>query len=429
LARGDLEVSAQAAEAIMDQRYHDRGETHASRVRPVLRVPQNDTRKNTPARQRVQMLATLIVGLAFACGAPLGFAAGPTEAGVTVTPSVDPDQELSKDDYDRLFGHIPATPLVKTTKPVTVYCGIELQDIRDIDAASGSYAVRGFLWYYWDDPRFSFDGGDIESLKWAFSTLAGHAWIPALEFDNSVEDVRRWGETIEIFPEGEVEYWCYFAGTFSDQDGLMDFRRFPCEVLPISIDLTSPYQKVLLELLHCRESDPTDGIKELRQRRHPEFTFTAAQATATARSYTSENERTFPVLRFTVEAKRNKGYYLIHIILPILAILVVFLVGQRIAIDQFEARIGLALTCLLSLIAYTFSFADSLPKLGYLTLMDYFVTANYLLIATGTIATRTRRWPTPIPRFIQRVADLIDRMLPWLAIALLAIVLLLLGIL
>jgi hypothetical protein len=233
------------------------------------------------------MLATLIAGLAFACGTPLGFAAGPAQPGVTLLQNVDPDQELSKDDYDRLFGHIPATPLVKTIKPVTVYCGIELQDIRDIDAASGSYAVRGFLWYYWDDPRFSFDGEDIESLKWAFSTLAERAWIPALEFDNSVEDVRRWGETIEIFPAGEVEYWCYFAGTFSDQDGLMDFRRFPCEVLPISIDLTSPYQKVLLELLHCRESNPTDGIKELRQRRHPEFTFTTARALAAIPAKTS----------------------------------------------------------------------------------------------------------------------------------------------
>lgn len=378
---------------------------------------------------RIARLLTLLAALAYAWGAQRGFAAGPAEADVALLQSVDPDQELSKDDYDRLFGHIPTIPLVKTTKPVTVYCGIELQDIRDIDAASGSYAVRGFMWYYWDDPRFSFDGGGIESLKWDFSTLSGHAWIPEIEFDNSVEDVRRWGETIEISPEGTVEYWCYFAGSFSDQDGLMDFRRFPCEVLPISIDLTSPYQKVLLELQHCRESDPTDGIKELRKRRHPEFTFTTARASATARSYTSEWERTFPVLRFTVESKRNKGYYLIHIILPILAILGVFLVGQRITIDQFEARIGLALTCLLSLIAYTFSFADSLPKLGYLTLMDYFVTANYLLIATGTIATCTRRWPAPIPAFVQRIADLIDRLLPWCAIALLAIVLLLLRIL
>jgi hypothetical protein len=261
----------------------------------------------TQTSRCVVWLSTVLAALTYACGAQGGFAEGPAEAGVALLQSVDPDQELSKDDYDRLFGHVPATPLVKTTKPVTVYCGIELQDIRDIDAASGSYAVRGFLWYYWDDPRFSFDGGGIDSLKWDLSTLSGHAWIPEVEFDNSVEDVRRWGETIEIFPEGTVEYWCYFAGTFSDQDGLMDFRRFPCEVLPISIDLTSPYQKTLLELRHCRESNPTDGIKELRQRRHPEFTFTTARATETARSYTSEWERTFPVLRFTVESKRNKG--------------------------------------------------------------------------------------------------------------------------
>ena len=82
-------------------------------------------------------------------------------------------------------------------------------------------------------------------------------------------EFRRAGETIEVFPKGEVEYWCYFAGTFSDQDGLMDFRRFPCEVLPVSLDLTSPYQKTLLVLKPCRESSPSDAIKELRTTSDP----------------------------------------------------------------------------------------------------------------------------------------------------------------
>jgi hypothetical protein len=341
----------------------------------------------------------------------------------TLLASIDPDQELSRDDFDTLFGHIPNTPLVKIVKGIPIYCGIELQDIRDIDAARGTYAMRGFLWYYWDDPRFRFDAENIDSLKWDFAAISGLLWIPEIEFDNSSEAVRRWGETIEVFPKGEVEYWCYFSGTFSDQDGLMDFRRFPCEVLPVSLDLTSPYRKSLLTLRFCRESEPSDAIKELRLRRHPEFAFSGGRVVETSRTYTSEWDREFSVLRFTVDAKRHKGYYLIHIVLPVIAILAVFLVGQRVCISEFEARIGLALTCLLSLIAYTFSFSDSLPKLGYLTLMDYFITANYLLIALGTISTCTHRWAGSTKDSVMRFSSAVDAALPWSALTLVILVL------
>jgi hypothetical protein len=336
--------------------------------------------------------------------------------------SIDPDQELSREAFNSLFGHIPNVALVKSAKGISIFCGIELQDVREIDAAKGTYTIRGFLWYYWDDPRFRFDAENIDSLKWDFSALSDRLWIPEIEFDNSSGEVRRWGETIEIFPKGEVEYWCYFAGTFSDQDGLMDFRRFPCEVLPVSLDLTSPYQKALLVLKPCRESSPSDAIKELRLRRHPEFTFSGARLTERTRTYTSEWNREFSVLRLTVDAKRHKGYYLIHIVVPVTAILAVFLVGQRVCITEFEARVGLALTCLLSLIAYTFSFSDSLPKLGYLTLMDYFVTANYLLIAIGTISTCTRRWSGNKDNKVVKFASVVDTLLPWFAVILLILV-------
>ncbi len=341
----------------------------------------------------------------------------------TLLASIDPDQELSRDDFDSLFGHIPSSAIVKSVKGIPIYCGVELQDIRGIDAAKGTYEIRGFLWYYWDDPRFCFNAEHIDSLKWDFNDLSHRLWIPEIEFDNSSDEVRRWGETIEVFPEGQVEYWCYFTGTFSDQDGLMDFRRFPCEILPISLDLTSPYQKALLVLKPCRVSDPSDAIKELQNRRHPEFTFSDACVTETSRAYTSEWDREFSVLRLTVNAKRHKGYYLIHIILPVMAILTVFLTGQRVCINEFDARIGLALTCLLSLIAYTFSFSDSLPKIGYLTLMDYFVTANYLLIALGTISTCTRRWAGAPHKSVARFASAVDNALPWLAVGLMLLVL------
>ena len=177
---------------------------------------------------------------------------------------IDPDQELKLEHFNILFGHIN-TPIIKEQKKITVYCGMEIQDIRDINPSKGTYHVRGFIWYYWDDPRYRFNGDKIESLKWNYKTLSERMWLPQLDFDNSVNKLERWSETIEIFPDGMIEYWCYFSGEFSDQNGLMDFRLFPCEKLPVSIDVNTQYHSGLLEMKYCRLSTNEDIVLEIKK--------------------------------------------------------------------------------------------------------------------------------------------------------------------
>lgn len=330
---------------------------------------------------------------------------------------IDPDQELKLEHFNILFGHIN-TPIIKEQKKITVYCGMEIQDIRDINPSKGTYHVRGFIWYYWDDPRYRFNGDKIESLKWNYKTLSERMWLPQLDFDNSVNKLERWSETIEIFPDGMIEYWCYFSGEFSDQNGLMDFRLFPCEKLPVSIDVNTQYHSGLLEMKYCRLSTNEDIVLEIKKRRHPEFIFSNASVIPFERTYTSEWNRKFSSLRFIVEARRDKGYYFFHIFLPIASIMIVFLVGQRISNSKFDAKMGLCLTCLLSLIAYTFSFSESLPKLGYLTLMDAYITSNYLIIAAGTISTSIKHWSNPSNTIVRTLSKFIDKTLSVAAILL-----------
>ena len=94
----------------------------------------------------------------------------------------------------------------------------------------------------------------------------------------------------------------------------------------------------------------------------------------------------------------------------------VFLVGQRISNNKFDAKMGLCLTCLLSLIAYTFSFSESLPKLGYMTLMDAYITSNYLIIAAGTISTSIKHWSNPSNTIVKTMSKFIDKTLSFAAV-------------
>jgi hypothetical protein len=331
--------------------------------------------------------------------------------------SLDPDLELPAPLFKELFGGVSNIPLVLARTNLTIYCGVELQDVRGIDAAKGTFNARGFLWYYWDDSRFAYSNGPGESLKWNADSIREQLWIPQLDFDNSVGEVKRWDGTIEVFPEGRVEYWFYFAGEFADQDGLMDFTRFPCEELPLAIDVNTSYTASKVQLAYCRESSPGDITSTLSRRRHPEFRFVTPRVEVRDQTYSSEWDRHFSTLRVVATARRNKGYYLLHIIFPVVVILFVFICGQRIAPRQFEAKISLSLTCLLSLIAYTFTFSDQLPKVGYVTLLDLFITGNYVIIAIGTASLCVGEWCAAPSARIASLATLTQKHIHTAAVA------------
>ena len=45
---------------------------------------------------------------------------------------------------------------------------------------------------------------------------------------------------------------------------------------------------------------------------------------------------------------------------------------------ELESKLTITIVCLLSLIAYNFVIDQDLPKLGYLTLMDYIILLSYV---------------------------------------------------
>ena len=87
-------------------------------------------------------------------------------------------------------------------------------------------------------------------------------------------------------------------------------------------------------------------------------------------------------ISFPIE--RNYRYYILKILLPIIIILLVAWSCFWVSPKELEARLTVSIVCLLSLIAYTFVIDKDLPKLSYLTIMDYGVLLSY---AFSTIPT------------------------------------------
>ena len=83
-------------------------------------------------------------------------------------------------------------------------------------------------------------------------------------------------------------------------------------------------------------------------------------------------------LEIELELERKHGYYLFKVILPIILILMVCWSVVWVDPKELEARLTITIVCLLSLIAYNFVIDSELPKLEYLTVLDWIVLISYI---------------------------------------------------
>ena len=83
-------------------------------------------------------------------------------------------------------------------------------------------------------------------------------------------------------------------------------------------------------------------------------------------------------IQIEIELERKHGYYIFKVIFPIVLILTVCWSVVWINPKEIEARLTITIVCLLSLIAYNFVIDEELPKLEYLTVMDWIVLTSYV---------------------------------------------------
>ena len=80
----------------------------------------------------------------------------------------------------------------------------------------------------------------------------------------------------------------------------------------------------------------------------------------------------------SIFVEREIGYYIFKVIFPIILILMVCWSVSWINPKELESRLTITIVCLLSLIAYNFVIDSELPKLNYLTVLDWIILISYI---------------------------------------------------
>ena len=89
-------------------------------------------------------------------------------------------------------------------------------------------------------------------------------------------------------------------------------------------------------------------------------------------------KRSINVLDIEIEIERYVKHYIYKIILPVFLILCVAWYVLWIPTRKYETRLNTSIIALLALIAYNFVFQDDIPKLNYLTDLDWYILLSYV---------------------------------------------------
>jgi Neurotransmitter-gated ion-channel ligand binding domain len=259
-------------------------------------------------------------------------------------------------------------------EPLEVGIALKVHQITSIDQKSENFSVVATLRMEWLTPELAAEPGeDIPPQRIykaedfiKFVTEKQLLW-PVHSFSNLQGRIDYQNRVIGIDPKGQVTYLARFTGTFQAPD--FDFQHFPLDSQNFFIGLDSLIPQRLIQYKPIQE-------------------YSGLGNTLGEEEWILENEKievathdTFgvaaPRLILSFQGERHLVYYIVRILIPVVIIILVS--WFTFFLKDYGKRIDLASGNLLLFIAFNFTIANDLPRLGYVTLMDSFMMATFAI--------------------------------------------------
>lgn len=259
--------------------------------------------------------------------------------------------------------------------PTTVNFMVFVLNISKIDDAGQNFTANVFLRLRWKDPRLANPEGAVRQAR------IEEVWNPRILLANQQGRVARaLPEIVQVHPDGTVLYFQRYTGKFSQRLMLANFPRdthsfivqfvatgYSADELTFKPDLV---RNVLGGSMAKEVSLPDWKILQYETRTDP---------------YNPVEEINAAAFEFQFVAQRHMAYYLWQVVLPLVVIVIMSWTAFWIGREHINVRIAVATSSILTLVAQRFVLATLLPKLPYMTRLDYFTVGTTLLVLLALI--------------------------------------------
>ena len=262
-------------------------------------------------------------------------------------------------------------PVTEDGQPTEIQVVGVILDVDKIDSTEQSFTLNFYSVYRWTDPRLAHegDGGITRDIS--------EIWNPRLTILNTQKHWANTNGEAEISPEGVVTYRWHLFGSFSQPMGLHEFPH-DSHVFKVPI-VAAGYRPDEVRLVsHPQVDSFIAGNLSVAD-------WKISNMQGHTLDVTLANDLKLPGFVFSFEGKRLVHHYVIKTIIPLSLIVmmswVVFWINPELAAN----RLSVAVTTVLTLIAFYIALSTQMPKIPYLTNLDKFLSVSTVLVFLALI--------------------------------------------
>lgn len=262
-------------------------------------------------------------------------------------------------------------PITEEGKPTVIYVLGAILDVDKIDSAEQNFTLNIYFIFRWNDARLAHDEGG------AISRPLADVWNPRLTIMNTQKLWANTKDMVEISPQGEVTYRLHVFGDFSQP---MDLHSFPNDSHTFEVPVVAAgYREGELVF------QPIPGTDSFIAEKLSVADWNVSNMRSEARMVPLANGVELPGFIFSFDAMRLTHHYIVKAIIPLALIVMMSWVVFWIDPKQVSNQLSVAVTTVLTLIAYHIALSGRLPLIPYLTEMDKFLFSSTLLVFLSLI--------------------------------------------
>jgi hypothetical protein len=254
---------------------------------------------------------------------------------------------------------------------VEVAVALYVTDFVAIDETKETFEVSGYLTAKWKDPRLALPTGATDQKKRGYRL--GEIWAPSIESANTISHkaMQYW---LTSDKDGVVTYVERFDSIVSNN---FDFRRFPFDTQLLRLEFHTFFTSDE-DVRFAPQPLPSTGISrdrdtELSGWSSGEVKYTVDRVRG-GLNLPSTNEAVFQIAM-----KRRSGFYIWKILVPLIMLALIPSVVFWIDVEMFDWLLKIPMTMMLSMVAFEFTIARDLPRIGYVSFLDAVFLASFTL--------------------------------------------------